>query len=307
MKTAGQSSQPAATPSQSGPEAATEAQTSTAAKALFNGQEMELDKLFRVQKHKAKIDGKEAEVDYDELVRGYSHNQAANARMREAAELKKQAEARERALYDSVYGWKQNPVSAFEALEKLGIDVDSIAHERVLKKMQYEMMKPEQREAFDAKRELETYRQKEKREAEERRQKELVELQNKAVSDLERGIVEYLEKSSGPADPALVGRAVDAMISALEHGQELSIEDAFKQASGWFEKESKSIFDRQLKALLAQGQVPKELADLVRKADVDQLRRKPPERKPQEERAQQKSSAKGIDDFFNDLDKRFNK
>jgi hypothetical protein len=102
-----------------------------------------------------------------------------------------------------------------------------------------------------------------------------------------------------------VGRAVDAMISAIEHGQELTIEDAFKQASGWFEKESKSIFERQLKTLLAQGQVPKELAEMVRKADMGQLRKKPPERKPQEERPQQKSSAKGIDDFFNDLDKRF--
>jgi len=303
METAGQSSQPAATPS--GPEASPEAQASTAAKALYNGQEMELDALFRTKKHKAKVDGKEAEVDYDELVRGYGHNQAANARMREAAELKKAAEAREKSLYDSIYSWKTNPTSAFEALEKLGIDVESLAHERVLKKMQYEMMTPEEREAFDAKRELETYREKDKRLAEEKRQKDLADLQTKAVTDLERGIVEYLDSSSVPADPALVGRAVDAMISAIEHGQELTIEDAFKQASGWFEKESKSIFERQLKTLLAQGQVPKELAEMVRKADMGQLRKKPPERKPQEERPQQKSSAKGIDDFFNDLDKRF--
>lgn len=302
METAGQSSQPATQP-QSGPEASPEAQASTAAKALYNGQEMELDKLFRVQKHKAKVDGKEAEVDYDELVRGYGHNQAANARMREAAELKKAAEAREKSLYDSIYSWKTNPAAAFEALEKLGIDVEGLSHERVLKKMQYEMMTPEERKNFDAQRELETYKQKEKREAEEKRQQELAELQNKAVSDLERGIVEYLDKSSGPADPALVGRAVDAMISAMENGQDLSIEDAFKQASGWFEKESKSIFERQLKTLLAQGQVPKELAEMVRKADMGQLRRKPPERK-QEERVQQKSSAKGLDDFFNDMDKR---
>jgi hypothetical protein len=291
---------------QSGPEASSEApKPATTEKALYGGQEMELDALFRTKKHKAKVDGKEMEVDYDELVKGYGHNTAANARMREAAELKKATEAREKALYESIYGWKTNPASAFEALEKLGIDVDSISHERVLKKMQYEMMSPEQREAFDAKRELETYRQREKREAEERKQQELAQMQQKAVTDLEQGIVEYLGKSSGPVDPALVGRAVDEMISAMEHGQELSIEQAFQKAGQWFETESKSIFDRQLKALLAQGQVPKELAEIVRKADVDALRKKPPERKQLEATSQKPGSAKGIDDFFNDLDKRF--
>jgi hypothetical protein len=303
METAGQSSQPAATPS--GPEASPEAQASTAAKALYNGQEMELDALFRTKKHKAKVDGKEAEVDYDELVRGYGHNQAANARMREAAELKKAAEAREKSLYDSIYSWKQNPTSAFEALEKLGIDVESLAHERVLKKMQYEMMTPEEREAFDAKRELETYRERDKRLAEEKRQKDLEQMRQKAVTDLEQEVIEYLDKSSGRAEPALVGRAFDEMISAMENGQEITLDEAFKRANGWFDQESKAIFDRQLKALIAKGQVPKELANMVRMADVDQLRKKPPERKPQEERPQQKSSAKGIDDFFNDLDKRF--
>jgi hypothetical protein len=130
-------------------------------------------------------------------------------------------------------------------------------------------------------------------------------MQQKAVTDLEQGIVEYLGKSSGPVDPALVGRAVDEMISAMEHGQELSIEQAFQKAGQWFETESKSIFDRQLKALLAQGQVPKELAEIVRKADVDALRKKPPERKQAEATSQKPGSAKGIDDFFNDLDKRF--
>jgi len=130
-------------------------------------------------------------------------------------------------------------------------------------------------------------------------------MRQKAVTDLEQEVIEYLDKSSGRAEPALVGRAFDEMISAMENGQEITLDEAFKRANGWFEKESKSIFDRQLKTLLAQGQVPKELAEMVRKADMGQLRKKPPERKPQEERTQQKSSAKGIDDFFNEQDKRY--
>jgi hypothetical protein len=296
-----------AAPATQGPESATETPQTVAEKVRFGDQEMDVESFLKSRKYKAKVDGKESEVDYDELVRGYGHNSAANARMREAAELKKAAEAREKALMDNIYGWKDNPTSAFDALEKLGIDVDSIAHERVLKKMQLEMMSPEERRAFDMEQELSRYKSKEAKEAEAKRQQEILDMRQKSATQLENGILDYLQGKPN-ISPAVVGRAVDAMIAAAEDGKDISIEQAFKHAEGWFETERKSIFDAEIRAMLTQGQVPKELADLVRKADMKALRQDPPKRTaPESSTAQPKSTGQNVDDFFNTMERKFRK
>ncbi len=296
-----------AAPVTQGPESATETPQTAAEKVRFGDQEMDVESFLKSRKYKAKVDGKESEVDYDELVRGYGHNSAANARMREAAELKKAAESREKALMDNIYGWKDNPTSAFDALEKLGIDVDSIAHERVLKKMQLEMMSPEERRAYDNEQELTKYRSRDAKEAEAKRQQEILDMRQKSATQLENGILDYLQGKPN-ISPAVVGRAVDAMIAAAEDGKDISIEQAFKHAEGWFETERKSIFDAEIRAMLTQGQVPKELADLVRKADMKALRQEPPKRTaPESSTPQPKSTGQNVDDFFNTMERKFRK
>ena len=296
-----------AAPVTQGPESATETPQTVAEKVRFGDQEMDVESFLKSRKYKAKVDGKESEVDYDELVRGYGHNSAANARMREAAELKKAAESREKALMDNIYGWKDNPTSAFDALEKLGIDVDSISHERVLKKMQLEMMSTEERRAYDNEQELTKYRSRDAKEAESKRQQEILDMRQKSATQLENGILDYLQGKPN-ISPAVVGRAVDAMIAAAEDGRDISIDDAFNHASGWFEKERKSIFDTEIRSMLTQGQVPKELADLVRKADMKALRQDPPKRTaPESSTPQPKSTGQNVDDFFNTMERKFRK
>ena len=296
-----------AAPVTQGPESATETPKTAAEKVRFGDQEMDVESFLKSRKYKAKVDGKESEVDYDELVRGYGHNSAANARMREAAELKKAAESREKALMDNIYGWKENPSNAFDALEKLGIDVDSISHERVLKKMQLEMMSPEERRAYDMEQELSRYKSRDAKEAEAKRQQEILDMRQKSATQLENGILDYLQGKPN-ISPAVVGRAVDAMIAAAEDGRDISIDDAFNHANGWFEKERKSIFDSEIRSMLTQGQVPKELADLVRKADMAALRKEPPKRNaPESSIPQQKSTGQNVDDFFNTMERKFRK
>ena len=296
-----------AAPVTQGPESAIETPQTVAEKVRFGDQEMDVESFLKSRKYKAKVDGKESEVDYDELVRGYGHNSAANARMREAAELKKAAESREKALMDNIYGWKDNPTSAFDALEKLGIDVDSISHERVLKKMQLEMMSTEERRAYDNEQELTKYRSRDAKEAESKRQREILDMRQNSATQLENGILDYLQGKPN-ISPAVVGRAVDAMIAAAEDGKDISIEQAFNHANGWFEKERKSIFDTEIRSMLTQGQVPKELADLVRKADMKALRQDPPKRTaPESSTPQPKSTGQNVDDFFNTMERKFRK
>ena len=290
-----------------GPEGGTAEQKPAASeRVLFNGQEMEIDSFLKSRKHRVKVDGKEAEVDFDELVKGYTHGAAANARMREAAEARKELEAarqRERQILESM----RNPDSIFEMAQKQGIDIDSYMHDRVLKKMQYEMMSPEERASYERDRKLEQYEARDKKEAEAKQQAELERMRQHAVTELETNILAHLEKQGGNVSPAVVGRAVDAMIAAMQAGQEISIEEAFKRASGWFERERKSIFDAEIRAMLEKGEVPKELAEAVRKKDMAALRREPPKRTAPEAQAQKMSPENSVDDFFNSLEKRYKK
>jgi hypothetical protein len=290
-----------------GPEAGTAEQKPAASeRVLFNGQEMEVDSFLKSRKHRVKVDGKESEVDFDELVKGYTHGAAANARMREAAEARKELEAarqRERQILESM----RNPDRLFEIAQKQGIDIDSYMHDRVLKKMKYDLMSPEERASYERDRKLEQYEAREKKEAEARQKAELERMRQHAVTELETNILAHLEKQGGNVSPAVVGRAVDAMIAAMQAGQEISIEEAFKRASGWFERERKSIFDAEIRAMLEKGEVPKELAEAVRKKDMAALRREPPKRTAPEAQAQKMSPENSVDDFFNSLEKRYKK
>lgn len=293
-----------------GPATGSETALPASERVSFNGQEMDVNEFLKTRKHKVKVDGKEAEVGFDELLTGYSHGAAANARMREAAEARKEAEAarkREKALIDNIYGWKEKPETAFEALERLGIDIDSIAHDRVLKKMQLEMMSPEERRAYDMEQELTRYKSKEAQEAEAARKAEIEKMQQQAVTDLEQSIIGHLEKQGGNVSPAVVGRAIDALIAATELGEPISVEEAFQRATGWFEKERRGIFEAELRSLIEKGQVPKELAEAVRKADMAALRREPPKRSAPEARAETKKPANGVDDFFTELERKYRK
>jgi hypothetical protein len=60
--------------------------------------------------------------------------------------------------------------------------------------------------------------------------------------------------------------------------------------------------------MLTQGQVPKELADLVRKADMKALRQEPPKRtSPESSTPQAKNVGQNVDDFFNNMERKFKK
>lgn len=294
-----------------GPDAgATEQSAVTPEKLLYNGQEMEVDSFLKSRKHRVKVDGKESEVDFDELLKGYSHGSAANARMREASEAKKELEsvrAREKAILDSIGAWKTKPESLWETAERFGVDVDALAHERVLKKMQYEMMSDDERAHYERDQKLSQYEARDKAEAEAKQKQEIERMRQHAVTDLENNILAHLEKAGGSVSPAIVGRAIDAMITAMNAGEDLSIEQAFQRANGWYSKERDGIFNEHLQALLAKGEVPKELAEAVRKADMAALKRQPPKRHDAPVTQTQEKKSVGVDDFFGNLERKFKK
>jgi len=303
METSAPATQPA-TPS--GPEVTPEATKVASEKVLFGGQEMDVDAFLKSRKHKTKIDGQELELDYDELVRGYGHSQAANKRMQEAAEIRKQAEARERKLHEHIRSWKENPKRAFAALQELGIDVKSHAHDLVLEQMKLDMMSPEEKKAYENEQRLSEYEKRDELEAQRRKQAELEAMREQSATELEDQILKVLESNKDyPVDPAFLNRALDYVQASLNVGENLPLEQAFKAAKRDFDKQSQELFDRKFKAMLESGEFPKELVEKVRKRDVESLRVQPPKRNAAPDTKPKLPSSPSVDDFFNKMNERF--
>jgi hypothetical protein len=267
---------------------------------------MEVEAFLKSRKHKTKIDGQETELDYDELLRGYGHSQAANKRMQEAAEVRKAAEARERKLHEHIRSWKDDPKKAFSALKELGIDVQSHAHDMVLEQMKLDMMSEAERKAYDNEKMLSEYQKRDEIEAQRRKEQELQALREQSATELEDNILKVLESNKDyPVDPVFLNRALDYVQASLNVGENLSLEDAFKAAKRDFDKQSQELFDRKFKAMLDKGEFPKELVDKVRKKDVESLRVQPPKRNTAPEQFKKTDSSVSVDDFFNKMNERF--
>jgi hypothetical protein len=164
------------------------------------------------QKYRVPVDGKELEVDIDELKRGYSHASAAAKRMAEAAAIRKAEQARR----------EKASQGEFDFLSELGANEDAIlkwAEKKLLNKLEYESL-PESEKALRA----------EKRRAEElekqledmtKREREQFEasINNRALQEVDDEIASALESYKGKKTPRLVRRIAEAMYANLEQKQ----------------------------------------------------------------------------------------
>lgn len=143
---------------------------------------------------KVKIDGKEKEVDEDELVRGYSHQQAANKKLQEGLAARKQSE--------EFLEMMRNPEKFFEVAEKLGHKPRDLAEKFLVSKLEEDMLDPKDKELRQVKAEAEQA----KREAEElkksieERRNEV--LKQKFAKEYEEQFVNALKETKLPATKA---------------------------------------------------------------------------------------------------------
>lgn len=99
-----------------------------------------------VRKYKVKVDGQEHEVDETELLRGYSHQKAANKILQEGTAARKQAE--------EFVAMMRDPHKFYETAQKLGHDPRKLAEEYLAKQLEVELMDPRDRELAEAKNKL---------------------------------------------------------------------------------------------------------------------------------------------------------
>ena len=160
--------------------------------------------------YKVKVDGNEVEVDEQELLRGYAHNTAAEKKMQDAANSRKEAET-------VLKMFKENPKEAFRIL---GSDARAFAEQVINDELEEAMMSPEQKQLKDYKRELEKYQSSEKQAKEEYEKQEHDTAMAQYTEHIQSEIISSLGTAGLPNTDRTVGRMAHYMQAALAAGYE---------------------------------------------------------------------------------------
>lgn len=254
---------------------------------------------YKGTKHRVKIDGAEAEVDYDELIKAYQTGKASTKRFNEAA-------AKEKQVTQFLSAIKQDP---FTALQQLGVDnIDEIAERRIAERIQWEMMPEEERERLELKKKLSHYEEREKtykqQQEEARYQAEMA----SALQEVDTEIGQVLKQSGVKPTPKAVARIAELMLASLERGEKIPAAKAYERAQEMLRGE---VVDY-IASLPPQKAIeffPKEYVDEIRKYFVNQVVEGKPFSTRQPTRSgpsnTSKQPIKSTDEFFKRLEKKF--
>lgn len=219
---------PAAEPTSVSPEATTSDAIETQADATSEDHELsaeadtsaddrikaELEKALK-RKLKYKVDGEEIEEEIDlsnedELKRRLSLSKAAQKRMNEAAQLKKDVTA-----FVDMLG--KDPARAMEAL---GFNYEEMVNSFVQNKLSEMEKSPEQLEREKLQKELEELKAEKERERQAREEAEQQRLQDQYADQFNKDIENAFKegKYNIPKSPAVLRRIADTLLLAIENG-----------------------------------------------------------------------------------------
>lgn len=176
-------------------------------------------------KHKVKVDGKEAEVTLEELIRGYQTDQAGQKKLKEASDKEKALGVERENLGKAI---KAAKAGDYKALVELGLteeEIDTLSV-KVLSERQHAALEKERRDALDPeKRELEDLRRERdarKKQDEEREQGD----KQKQIADAEDQITDHVVNTLKALPPEMrddyfASRVLEVWEYAIEHAEEI--------------------------------------------------------------------------------------
>ena len=217
--------------------------------------------------YKVKIDGKEMEVDENELLAGYQRAKAANKRFEDAAKERKKAEYFLKLL-------RTDPVKVLEHPE-VGHDVRKLAEDYLAEIIKREKMTPEQREKEELKTKLKALEDEKRTLEESRKQEQIQKLTSFYEEDFTNKIVKALDGSQLPKTPYTVKRMAQHLYNAMERGYELSPVDVVPIVK----EEYQNDFNNFLSSLEGDALINilgKNVVDKIRKAELAKVKAKAP-------------------------------
>lgn len=221
---------------------------------------------FKGTKHKVKVDGRETEVDYDELLSGYNLKQASFERFQQAANKEKMAQAFIAAVEANDYKPFEEKYGKQKLKEWMENYLIGDLEEEELKKTN-----PSEYRARELERQLKQKEAAEK-EAEERKKEEEKKTNLlKAQEQIDQEVHEALSKLGRKPTPRIAARIVDEMIIRLEgKKQKISGEEASKYAFKAIEADISeylpTLSDEQLLSV-----IPQQVIDRIRQHEVDKV------------------------------------
>lgn len=173
-----------------------------------------------IRKLKGKVNGKEVEWTEQEAIRRAQLADSADAKFREAADMRRQVE-------QAIQMMQTDPAAV---LTELGIDIRKFAEEHLGRELQRELMSPEERELNDLrewKQQFEDQNQAQEQERMSTAQKaEMQRQQNAIAQNYDNKISEVLAQSNLPKTAKTVKAVAQLMYSALDKGYDLDIATA---------------------------------------------------------------------------------
>lgn len=215
---------------------------------------------FAGTKHKIRVDGKDVEVDYDDLKRRASHSTAAADRMKQTAEYRKTAEP----MVNAIESFKNG--DAGPLVELVGIDAAEEFAEAILKsRVEYDELSDEEKEIQRLKHENQGYKSKEQKAAEAAKAKRVADAEAVAAKQINTEIAELLQQKGRKSTPRMVARAVEYMLAHLEQSKDqsrLTSADAFDRVRQDMSVEIPEYLE---------GMSPEELVEVLPESVLDAL------------------------------------
>ena len=174
--------------------------------------------IEQAKKYKVKVDGQELEVEEAELLRGYSHQRAANKLLQEGKAAKQQAEDFVKMMRD--------PEKFFEVAAKLGHDPRLLAEKFVASQLEDEYMDPRDKELRDAKKKLKAIDDMEAAQKAEQERQRNETLKQKYAADYTAQFTEALQESGLPATKPMVAEMAKYIARAANIGFQMTAKEA---------------------------------------------------------------------------------
>lgn len=170
---------------------------------------------------------------------------------------------------------KTNPAAADALFEQLGIDADAYSQTRLAKKLEREMMDPNERKAQDLEKELESFRDKERKSKEKEESDKKTAVETQEGTKLRTEIFEAWKGSGLPPEPEFGAWIAAEIMRADKQGQDLPA----KEAAAIVKEKFVALF-RRLSSVLPPEQLEEHLgADPLKKwreFDVKRVTNKAP-------------------------------
>lgn len=233
--------------------------------------------LPRTKRLKLKVDGEELEeeVNFDDdeyLTKQIQMARVAQKRMQETAQLRKQMQGIEQYLSQA----KGDPKRLRALLRDLGADEKALAAQIIEDEITNSQKSPEQIEKEKLQEELQRLKDEAQRKEEEFKSKEFERLQAQEYERYDMQISKALEKSDLPKQPYVIKKMADYMLTALQHGVELTPDEILPLVKDEIVDDLKQMFsvasDDVIEAL-----VGKDTISRLRKKSVAAAKAKPPQ------------------------------